>query len=379
MTHVLTPATYEVWLDDPDGNRICLLDNTAGFEYALVANDPGWFSMELPGTFDLTKIRIPDGIVEIWRGFGPGTLRLENAFFILLRERGSKDGNRFIKIAGPGVSELLVRRIVAYAAGSAQADQTDNTDDMAKEVVRDNLGADAAAGRNLASVGGGFAVQANVGGGPSITKAFSWKNVQKVVEEIAGASQQGGTELYFDIVPSITDAGRVTFQFQTWTGQRGADRTADSESPVFFGEQWGNLENPLYSEDYRNTVNYVYVGGPGEGASRETTEVSDSVRIGASIWNRREGFKDARNTEPGDTAARTTEGNQMLNQGRPRLRFSGDVVDTEQARYGRDWFFGDRVTAVDGDLQFDCMIKALAVKLDGKGLESIGARLEVEE
>jgi len=375
----LIPATYEIWLDEPNGNRICLLDTVSGFEYSLVANDPGWFALSLPGTFDLNKIYLPDGIVEIWRGFGPGTLHLESAFFIRKRQRGSKDGKRFINIAGPGVTELLLRRIVAYAAGSAQADQTDNTDDMLKEVVRDNLGADAAAGRTITGVGEGFTVQANIGGGPSVTKAFAYKNVLQVAEELADTSQTGGTELYFDIVPSITNAGRIAFQFQTFINQRGMDRTADSESPIFFGEEWGNLQNPLYDEDYTNEKNYVLVGGPGEEAARETTEVSDTARIGASIWNRREGFKDARNTEPGDTAARTTEGNEMLNANRPRLRFSGDIVETEACRYGRDWAFGDRVTAEDSGLQFDCMIKVISIKVDGGGQETIKARLEAEE
>ena len=39
--------------------------------------------------------------------------------------------------------------------------------------------------------------------------------------------------------------------------------------------------------------------------SRETVEVTDIMRTGLSIWNRREGAKDARHIEAGDTAALT--------------------------------------------------------------------------
>ena len=119
----------------------------------------------------------------------------------------------------------------------------------------------------------------------------------------------------------------------------------------------------------------MYTGGQGEEAEREIVEVSDAARIGMSPWNRREGFADARNEST--TAGVTAKGNEVLAAGRPRLRFSASLKDTELARYGMEWEFGDRVTASYRGRQFDGMIKAVTIGVDGD--ESIGARIEVEE
>jgi hypothetical protein len=380
MGRVLTPAITEIYLCDPTGVRIEALDYITSYKYALIANNYSPFSIMLPAKFDRKKIRL-DNIIEIWRGHEPGTLRLDYCGFLRAWLFGDENGLEYTELHGVSPLHLLTRRIVANYAGSAQASMTDQADDMVKAIVKDQLGSDAVGARDLTSVGGGFTIQADLADGQSITKGFSWKNVLEICQEIADASARAGTEVYFDVVPIVASSvtGAIAFQFRTYTGQRGSDRTQDSESPVFVGTEWGNFQNGSLYYDYTDEKNYVYVMGAGEGNLRETTELSDTAQIGMSIWNRCEGSKDARHLEFGDADGRTGDGNTYLYEHKPLFIFDGEIVETPAFRYGRDWFFGDRITATYAGVTKDAMIKKVVVSKDEGGQEKITAYLEVEE
>jgi len=364
----------------PSGVRITCLDYATEFEYALKCNDRAPFRLKLPVRFDRKLIKL-DNIIEIWRGHEPGTLRMDYCGLVRAWKFADDAGADYTELYGFSLLDLLRRRVVAYAAGSAQASMTDQADDMIKAIVKDNLTSDAVAARDLTSVGGGLTIQADLADGASITKAFSHKNVLEICQEIAAASAQAGTEVFFDIAPIITSTGTggLAFQLQTFTGQRGSDRTADSDAPVFVGTSWGNLQNGSLESDYSDEINYAYVLGQGEEAARETAEVTDAGRTGMSIWNRCEGAKDARNVEQGEAAQLAGEGNTYLEENKPRFRFGGDIVETPTFRYGKDFFFGDRVTAAYGGYMVDAMISTVTVSRDADGNETISARLEVEE
>lgn len=380
MGRTIPPAVVEIFLCDPVGTRIECLDYVTEYQYSKITNAPAPFALKLPTKFDRSKIKL-DSIVEIWRGHGPGTLKLDYCGFVRGWVFGDNAGLEYTLIFGYSSMELLARRIVANYAGSAQAEMTDNADDTIKAIGKDQLGSDTTAARDLTSVGGGFTIQADLADGQSLTKAFSWKNVLEIMQEIADASAQAGTEVYFDIVPMVSSSvtGALAFQLQTYTDQRGDDRTWDSSKPVFIGPEWGNFENGAAEYDYTEEVNYVYALGQSEGVDREKVEVPDTSRMGMSIWNRREGAKDARDIDFGDTAALTGEANTYLAEYKPVFRFSGDIVETPAFRYGRDWGWGDRVTAIYAGIQRDAMIGKVLIGMDSTGQESITARLEVSE
>jgi len=56
--------------------------------------------------------------------------------------------------------------------------------------------------------------------------------------------------------------------------------------------------------------------------------------------------------------------------------FQGKIRETPGCLYGRDWAFGDKVTATYMGLNFDCIILAVQVTVDGSGKETLDARLE---
>jgi hypothetical protein len=374
---VSVPSVVEIYLCDPTGVRIECLDYITEYEYGKVANSPAPFRLRLPSKFDRSKIKL-DNIVEIWRGYGPGTLKLDYCGFVRAWVFADDAGQEYTELYGLSSMELLARRITKDFTGIRVVD---HTDDMIKAYVKDTLGSDAGTGRDLTSVGGGFTIQIDLADGPSHTRTFAYKNMLEIAQEICDASFQAGTELYFDIVPVISSSvtGALAFQLQTFTDQRGDDRTWDSSKPVFVGNEWGNFQNGSLEFDYSEEVNYAYVLGQGEGGSRETAEVSDTSRLGMSIWNRREGSKDARGVDYGDTAALTGEGNTYLRESMPKFRFGGEIIETPTFRYGRDWGFGDRVTSIYAGYQRDAMISKVLVSRDSSGQESITASLLVEE
>jgi hypothetical protein len=315
-----------------------------------------------------------DYMVEFWRSAAQGAMQLESVFFVreIIYEEDVK-GNDLIILAGPDGNDLLTRRIVAYAAGSSLSDKTDNADDMMKEIVTENLGSDASIDRTLTNLN--FTVAGDVSDAPSVTKGFAWRNVLQVLQDITYMSAENGTDLYFDVVPIVISSSEIGFEFRTYTDQPGQDRTYDSNNPVVFSKEWGNLSDPILMYDYTREANYIYGGGQGEGDDRTISEQSDDARVGSSVWNRREKFADARNETTSNGVANKAE--EVLNENKPFKRFTGQLLDTPQARYGVDWFFGDKVEVSYRGIQFQGVAKALKIRLDKEGNEILTVKVEV--
>jgi hypothetical protein len=367
------PARYEVWIGTPTGSRLALLDTISALSYIQTLNGIGRWSLTLPSSIDASLI-LPDRMVEIWRSVGDGPLRLEMAGLVDGIDYSDTGGVDLITLSGRDGNGLLDGRIVAYPAGSSQASKTDNADDMMKAIVRENLGASASAARDLSAAG--VSVAADLGLGPSVTKKFSWKNVLQALKDIADSAQQAGTPVYFQMKPNVLSATQIGWVFVTAVNRLGADRTYASGTPTVFGKEWGNLDNPRLSYDWGDERTVVYAAGQGEGSDRVQATVEDTARSGRSVWARREVFQDARNEET--STAVTSRANETLNASRPKVRFTGDLKDTAQTRYGVDWQFGDLVTATYAGKQFDGSVSGVQIGVRASG-ETITARVEVEQ
>ena len=375
-------AAWEIWLCDPAGTRLALLDRTGGFAVSRVASAIGATVITLPPSYD--GLFGLDYILEYWRKPAGGSMKFFNAYFTRKWRYEDASGNELTLLWGYDANYLLSGRIVAYDAGSAQALLTDHADDAMKIIAIDALGADAGAGRILTSVGGGVTIAAELAAAVSMTKGVSWRKVLDVFQDLAAASRAGGTNLYFDMVPSFTSAGLIAWTFQTFTTLRGKDRTQDSDNPLFFGRTWGNLEGGYYEIDHTDEYNYVYGRGQGFGAARygsggTACDAPDTGRMGASIWNRREEYCNASaGGEGGSEAATLADAKARLEQGRPAWRAGGTLLDTPQARYGVDFDFGDQVTVELRHKQVDSEISAVSFAVDGSGQERAEFRFEVE-
>jgi len=365
--------SYELWLTNDEGNRLDLLDETIRFTWSKILNRIGRCEVVLSGKYDFSLLK-RDYKIEVWRSPSPDTSKkLENVYFIRRRIGETLlDGQTQYSVHGLDANDLLNRRIVAYSAGSNEAAKTDYVDDMMKAVVRENLGALAAAARDYTD--NGFSVQVDVSLGPSITKAFSRRNVFDLLQVLSDIARENGTEVYFAVVPTTVN----TFEFQTFIGQPGVDRRyPNGDSPYVFSLARGNLSMPMLEDDYEDEANYIYAGGQGQGDAREIQTAQDNDSINQSIWNRREAFRDARNEDTG--AGTLAEAEAMLTSSRAKRRFYSTLSNGENSRYGLDWNWGDRVTVEYLGERLDAIIRVVNVNVDSDGLETVEGRVEVEQ
>jgi hypothetical protein len=327
--------------------------------------------VDLPADFPISYLQI-DGWLEVWRRAAGGLnyLDTETVWFIRdVSRRLNERGERFITVIAYSAADLLKRRIVAYAAGSSQAEKTGAADNLMKAIVRENLGS--LATDTSRSISAYLSVQADSGAGPSLSKAFSRRNVLTVLQELAQASLEAGTALFFDIV--APEVGSL--EFRTYTGQRGIDHSSTGARRVTLSPAYGTLTEVVRRYDHASEQNYIYAGGQGEESSRAVATASDASRISLSPFNRCEGWVDARNTA--DSGLLSAEAQAALRAGRPRQEFSGKILNTGSVQYGREWAFGDRISAeFDGEV-VDGRVDEINVRVEN-GQEEIQAGLRVE-
>lgn len=363
------PANYELWYTDDDGKRLALLDTTAGFEYVLVDGDLGWLAVVMPARQSAIYNTIrPDNQIHLYRQPPHQALALE---LVAFTRRWAFDttprGLTSLRMSGPDTNELLARRIVAFAATTSQAAKTDYADDMMKEVVDENLGpATPATARRYP-----ITIQSDLSAGTSITKAFSWQNVLTTLQGIQASSKTDGTEVFFAMKPLSPTA----FQFQTHTGQPGADRTISTgNKPLVFGLSRGNLVNPFYEEDYSTEASYAYAGGQGLEEERNVQEAEVTARTNRSKWGRIETFTPSNSKVDAAIAAAA---NDRLARMRPKIRFSAQLLSTPETPYGAGgWRHGDKVTCDHLGRQFDAIIKQVHNRVGGDRSEIIVANAE---
>jgi hypothetical protein len=361
-----------------DGIQIAKINGYISCEYWRVISEIGGFQFIMGPDFDTRNIAFPiDRLIEFWRTPPSGIEQLMMVGFVRWWEWGkTPDGNETFTFGGTDQNGILDRRIIAYNAASAQADKVANGDNMLKAIVRENMGSLAPldeAGRPRAYDPDYFSCAPDFGHAPSIERRFAWRKVFPTLKEICESSGNLGTPLYFDVVPGAQPAH---FEFRTYTNLLGVDRTATTGlNPVVFSEEFGNLAEPKMREDWSEEHDYVYGGGQGEEADRIIDPEDDPWRMHRSIWNRRECFQDAREEDTQIGVA--NKAYQRMEQDRPKLRFSGKLLDAQQSIFGLHWNYGDKVTA-RYRYEFDGMINAYRIVLDDDGNEDLTVRLEVD-
>jgi hypothetical protein len=355
---------YEIVLSLITGERLATVDNFVSLNYSKVANDLGSFSVALPSNFDVSLLD-KDRVISVWRKPVGGAQALDFRGLILqIFEREEANGAYMPVVYGASLNHLLKRRIVAYAAQTTYTDKTGSADDVMKAVVRENLGALATDSDRIIS-SNNFSVQADLSLGPSQTRAFAWRNVLTVLRDFSQQSRTNGDEIFFDVKP-VTDS---QFEFRTYQQQPGSDL----REKLTFSREFGNLGWAQYDRNWRDFANLVYGLGDGDGISRAyiqayvtTAEPAGSDRIEAT--------HDARNE--GGTSGLISATAAAMQDVRAVKHFQGEALSVPGSIYGLDWNFGDYVTASFRGRQFECIIRAIAVRLNQSRSEDISALLE---
>jgi len=381
----MAARAFELWLTDDYGLRLAdndgrsLLATALWFRFSRIANGIGWFDMGLPKSFN-TNFIVPDRMVQIWRAPKGGTLSLWRVYFLRKWRFETVTNREILTISGPDVNDLLRRRIIAAYAGSSFAQKSDFADDMMKEVVTESI-SDAADPTPTAGtrVWNDLSIAVDTSSGPAISLAFAFDKLLTpsgggVLPAIARAAKEASTEVFFDTVHNNVSASSIDFEFRTNIGQLGQDLTGLG---VLFDQERGNMKNPFLEYDYTNEVNYVYAGGQGQGQARWIEQWYDPARYSVSQWARCEAFTDARN-QSNDNAV-IAKARKKTEEGRPRRRFGAWPQDTQFARFGIDWNFGDKVRTRYRSIEFDAVIRSVLISVDRFGQEILQARLAYED
>lgn len=368
-------VNYQIGLYDPTGlNLLAVLDGFSVLDYALIVNGVGALTITLPADYDSFLFSsndvIPDNRIIVSRAIGGDAFTIDgDACWFVRRGRKilSDKGQRTTIINAVHANHLLKRRIVAYAAGSAEADKTDFADDMIKAIARENLGT--LATDTTRSIATYLSIAADIGAAQSISKAFARRNVLDLSREIAEASYQAGTFLAFDIVSTSPES----LTLNTYIEQRGSDRRFPvGNNPLIFGTEYGNVGSAERDSDRTEEITFGYAGGLGVGSGRTIGTASDVTRIAASPFNRIEQFFDGRTSDV--QATLDNDADSLVASGQPRSNFTGKITQTDGSIYGLNYNYGDYITAVFENESIDARLNRVRVQVrDGK--ETIDAQV----
>jgi len=369
---------YEIWLTTDYGVRLALLDDILWFSASRDTGKIGFFEGQFRKAFD-TDLVHPDYMIQVWRAPTGERLSLWRPYFIRKWRFETSGSEEYLSVSGPCVNDLLRRRIVAAYAGSSQSDKSGYADDMMKAIVTEAMSNSAAPVPEAGTrAWPNLSVAVNLSAGPLLVESCSFDVLLTssgggILSDIAKAAREAGTEVFFDVVPNVVASNSISFQFRTYTGQPGMDVS----NRVVFDKEMGNFADPYLEYDFLNEENYIYAGGRGVGDDRNVQQVYDAGRYGVSCWNRCEGFADARDQEAANGVREA--GRAALERGRPKVRVGGAPIDTEGARFGRDWDFGYRVRARYREMEFVSIVKSIIIGVDEGGREIILTKLEREE
>lgn len=354
-----TPPRYLVYLYNHDLELQSIFDLPAllslNFEVELSTVTPCVFS--IPATDARAALIERDWFAEIWRFNGELWLS-QCTYMIKLIERIREQSENAETIetfvfGGLSLEDLLAGRIVdpnddpneagGYSTKSGFAES------VMHEYVKEQVGEYASAIRQV----------------PNFTQSYNYNRGR-----VTGYRERHSVLL--ELLRRMTEPFGIDFRvlllnqhitFTTDVFGINQSKSADSSSFFVFSERRGNLANAKISRDYRETKNYAYILGPGEGENRTILNASTSDAI-LTPYSRREFVVDAGNTEAGSSLEALTEGEQELNDQKPHVEFTFDLVQNNISRYDIHWRLGDIVTVIFQDFEQDLRVMKIAVSID---------------
>lgn len=366
---------YEIRLYSAAGIQVCApIYDFESLDYSRVVNGVGSMTLVLNETsVNYYQFMERDAQIEIYRRYSGGNFYLEGETVWLVRyyERQlMPKAPPILKIIAFDGNELLKRRSIIYAAGSTQATKTAALDNMMKSIMLENFGASAAGLRNIsASLG----IQANFTAAPSKTQSFQGKRVLELFQELAGLSYTAGTYLAFDVVAGTSSSTR--WEFRTYTGARGVDHSyPNGIPPVQLDPALANLSEVVRATDFRDEVTNVIAGGQGTASDRMVFSSPDATRVTGPV-SYYEKWLDARNNN--DAIGTQADADAELRLSKVKRSFKGKLIETDNLLYGRDFKFGDIVSASYLGEQFNCRLDLIQVNFT-RGVETLNATLQAD-
>lgn len=276
-----------------------------------------------------------------------------------------EDEREYLQVAALDMIHLLGTRIVAYKAGISNKSTWRNrpTETILRQLFTQNLGASAttANGRIKSGVISGMSTGGTSGTGTVQSIACAYQNVLSVMQKLAEA---GGGD--FDLIWTV---GQINWDFNWYVGQRGTNRT----STVVLSVDNGTLASARIIDDRIEDFTSVIIGGGGENLARRVTTRPSPLPTGVAD---REFFMDARNQAKATVAQLQAMATRRLaSQARLRTRYEVAILQNGSYLYGRDYFFGDRISLDVLGTRYTVKVRAVNLEFGSDGKEKVGIEL----
>lgn len=257
-----------------------------------------------------------------------------------------------------------------YADKTAENGNNDKADNLMRAYVSENMGAATVdVNRNQSAY---LDVEDPLSLGAPTEKTAGYQELFSTLTALTEASAEGGINLVMDVVPIAEER----FIFRVFKEYLGSDR-ATGTGIVAFSPSLNNITDVELAWDYSSEVTMVFVGGVGEGAGRFIYEKFDFNRINRSPFNLIERFIDK--SDDDDAAVLDAEAKTFLQKNTPKLTISARTVDIPGLKFGKDFFYGDRVLVAVGNYSVQCVVNAFTLNFaDGKAEIEVRLRGEVE-
>lgn len=369
------PTTYTVRLAQSDGTHVAEIasfvdtDDGPGLDYVLNVGQIGALTMCVPaGLYDtyLAPQNV-DWRLSVWRSINGQPPALDGEGVFLIRQWQYTD--YWTRVTALHANHLLSRRVIAYPANSTQASLgAAAAGNQVKTFASQNLGSGiVAASRDggssnqvYADISALLSIQGNAGDGASIAKAVDRRSLIQTIWELCQASTQGGTYLAAEVVGT---SGATGLELRTYATQRGTDHRASSGAPVILSRERKSLSKGRLTIDRSSEVTFAIAVGAGSNSEQIVRTSYDATRIADSPFNRIEAVTNAGTT--GDATALQNEADAAVRAGRPRISFTGELVETDGATRGIHFDYGDMVTAEFRGVQYDVRLDTIRVTLQG--------------
>lgn len=356
-------STYEITLFSPAGERLTLLKHIS-MELARRRGDVGALTLTLdPSLYDFNMLNQRDARIVIERSVRGGQPYVEGRTTWFVRKAtlsGGINQPESIKLTALDANCLLNRRIVAYYPEEPETEKEEMPVlDIILEILRENLGGDAIAARDLSNYL--YIPPATTNYGPVHSINLAWQEVGNTIKELIEVAKAGDTTLSLDIqLQSIEPLKLIVVVGKTI----GTDRTESSGivpgGGLLIGPDYGNFDDWTLEYDYTNELSYLYGGGEGDDDDRLIVEIQNSAAVNASPFGRIEGWDE--NPEADITEQLETWMIGRLQKRITRPKITGRIAEGEQLIWGENLNFGDIVPVqVKGNL-YNCIIESYQLR-----------------
>ena len=358
----------EIYITNPHGVRFAdgYVNQAISLDYGKREFEVGKLVITLPDTFP-SYLFAQHNRVYVWE---EGKLAGETFWLIAETEwQSDAQGGWIVKVTAIDLIALLTYRYAVDYSGDPRTIAIGTAADVVFRIVTEALGADALDGLIADNPARDISAYLDIGAPPPDTplvfKTFAWQQILSTITAICQTSIEFGTYLTFDVV--VQNNGKP--QFRIYKNQRGIDR----RGIITLSPEYENLTNVTYKTDWSKIATAVVAAGQGEEEDRATVYVVDQSRINLSPFGYIEYFRDARHIE--DLTALENEALSRLNDGRPLIYATADLVERGDSLWGVHFGYGDQVTVAIRDALFDCRIRAYNVSY-ADGQKKVSVALE---